>query len=171
MIAAPPGLEPAMELDRQSLTPQKELVRQFYKDMWDHADISLIPKIFHPDFTFRGSLGPLLVGHTQFADYVRWVTGSLESYTSDILDLIEEGCRISGKLRFHGIHRKTLFGREATGRHVWWYGAPIFVFRDGKVQDLWVLGDIHGLIGRLDQSASTPSEFKSAHAPRSVGSE
>ena len=34
MIAVPAGLEPAMELDRLSLTPQKELVWQFYKDMW-----------------------------------------------------------------------------------------------------------------------------------------
>jgi len=74
MIAAPPGLEPAMDLDRRSLSPQKELVRRFYKDMWDHADVRLIPEIFHSDFTFRGSLGPILVGHSQFADYVRWVT-------------------------------------------------------------------------------------------------
>jgi predicted ester cyclase len=163
MIAAPPGLEPAMELDRRNLSPQKELVRRFYKEMWDHADVALIPEIFHPDFTFRGSLGPVLVGHSQFADYVRWVTDSLEHYTSDILDLIEEGNRVSGKLRFHGIHRKSLFGRPPTGQHVWWYGTPIFIFRDGKVEDLWVLGDIHGLIGRLDQSTNAPPEFKAAH--------
>jgi hypothetical protein len=35
----------------------------FYKLLWDHADKSLIPTIFHPDFTFRGSLGPTLVGY------------------------------------------------------------------------------------------------------------
>jgi len=164
MIAAPPGLEPAMELDRHNLSPQKEMVRRFYKDMWDHADVDLIPEIFHANFTFRGSLGPVLVGHSQFADYVRWVTDTLEHYTSDILDLVEEDNRVSGKLRFHGIHRKPLFGLRPTGRHVWWYGTPIFVFRDGMVEDLWVLGDVHGLIGRLDQNMSKPLEF-SAQAP------
>src|SRR5919109_4772773 len=106
MIVAPPGLEPPMELDRRNLTPQKEVVRKFYKDMWDYANVALIPEIFHPDFTFRGSLGPVLVGHEQFADYVRWVTSSLEHYTSDILMLVEEGNLVSGKLRFHGVHRK-----------------------------------------------------------------
>jgi len=165
MIAAPLGLEPAMELDRRNLSPQKEVVRRFYKDMWDHADVSLIPEIFQPNFTFRGSLGPVLVGHAQFADYVRWVTQSLDHFTSDILDLLEEDNRVSGKLRFHGIHRKPLFGRPPSGQHVWWYGAPIFLFRDGKVDDLWVLGDIYGLIGRLDQNTSTPPEFK-AHVSR-----
>ncbi|WP_156947524.1 ester cyclase [Bradyrhizobium sp. WSM3983] len=160
MIAAPPGLETAMELDPRSLTPQKKMVFRFYKDMWDRADVSLIPEIFHPDFTFRGSLGPVLVGHSQFEDYVRWISDALDGYTSDILDLIEEGDRVSGKLRFHGIHRKPLFGREPTGQHIWWYGTPIFIFRGGKVQDLWVLGDIHGLLGRLDGAQDVPPEFK-----------
>jgi hypothetical protein len=40
---------------------QKEAVRVFYKQMWDHANTTLIPQLFHPDFTFRGSLGPQLV--------------------------------------------------------------------------------------------------------------
>ena len=59
--------EPALNLDGVVLSPQKEVVRFFYKEMWDHADKSLIPAIFHSDFTFRGSLGPSLIGHDQFA--------------------------------------------------------------------------------------------------------
>lgn len=159
MIAAPDGLEPAMEIDRTRISPQKEVVRTFYKDMWDRADVGLIPEIFHADFTFRGSLGPILTGHAQFAEYVRWVTDSLEHYTSDILGLVEEGDQVAGKLRFHGIHRKPLFGQPPTGRHVWWYGAPVFTFAGHKVRDLWVLGDIHGLIGRIESGAIEGPEF------------
>jgi predicted ester cyclase len=159
MIEAPDGLEPAIDFDRATLSHQKEMVRKFYKDMWDHADVSLVPEIFHPNFTFRGSLGPVLVGYDQFAAYVRWVTDSLEHYTSDILGLVEEGGQVAGRLRFHGIHRKSLFGQPPSGRHVWWYGAPTFTFVQGKVQDLWVLGDIHGLIGRMARSAVEQPEF------------
>ena len=159
MIEATQQLEPALEIDRSKLTAQKEVVRKFYKDMWDHADISLIPEMFHADFTFRGSLGPVLVGHAQFADYVRWVTDSLANYTSDILSMIEEGNQVAAKLRFHGIHRKQLFGQAPMGHHVWWYGAPIFFFDGPKVRDLWVLGDIHGLIGRMKGSALEEPEF------------
>ncbi len=53
------------------------------------------------------------------------------------------------KMRFHGFHRKELFGVAPTGKHVWWTGMPIFTFDGPKVRDLYVLGDIHGLIGRL----------------------
>lgn len=142
-----PPDEPLFPLS--GLSARKELVRMFYKDMWDHADKSLIPHIFHENFSFRGSLGPVLVGHDQFAGYVDFVTGALGSYTSDILDLVEEGPKVCGKVRFHGVHQKELFGFAPTGRHVWWHGTPIFTFDGPKVRDLWVLGDIHGLIARL----------------------
>lgn len=132
-----------------SLSPQKEAVRIFYKEMWDHADTRLVPGLFHPDFTFRGSLGPELVGHQAFIGYVEFVTGALGQYTSDILALAEEGNQVFGKLRFHGYHRRELFGIPPSGRHVWWYGTPIFTFDGPLIRDLWVLGDIHGLIGRL----------------------
>jgi predicted ester cyclase len=128
---------------------QKEMVRVYYKEMWDRANTSLVPRLFHPDFTFRGSLGPELVGHEQFIGYVQYVTGALDRYTSDILALGEEGRQIFGKLRFHGYHRRELFGVAPTGRHVWWYGTPIFTFDGDLIRDLWVLGDIHGLVGRL----------------------
>ena len=141
--------EPALNLSQVTLSRQKEMVRVFYKEIWDHANTALVPHIFHPDFTFRGSLGPQLVGHQQFVGYVEFVTGALGQYTSDILALGEEDNRVFAKLRFHGYHRRELFGVQPTGRHVWWYGTPIFTFEGGLVRDLWVLGDIYGLIGRL----------------------
>ena len=141
--------EPAMALDGVVLSPQKEVVRAFYKDMWDYADKSQIPKILHEGFTFRGSLGPELIGYDQFAGYVDWVTSALGQYTTDILAMIEEGNRVGGKMRFHGYHRKELFGVAPSGRHVWWIGMPIFTFDGLKVRDLYVLGDIYGLIARL----------------------
>lgn len=145
--------EPVLPNERllplENLSKHKEVVRVFYKSMWDHADKSLIAHIFHPDFTFRGSLGPTLRGHQEFAGYVDMVTGALGNYTTDILDLVEEGNKVIGKVRFHGIHRDALLGVAATGRHVWWYGIPIFTFEGDKVRDLWVLGDLHGLAERM----------------------
>lgn len=154
--------EAEIDLTPARLSLRKNLVRVFYKDLWDKADLDLVPQIFHPDFTFRGSLGPVLVGHRQFGDYVRWLTATLDDYTSDILELLEEGPRVSGKLRFHGIHRRTLFGEPPTNARVWWYGAPIFTFDGPLVRDLWVLGDVHGLRSRLDPASSERLSFSRA---------
>ena len=159
-----PGLphETEVDLTPSRLSVQKNAVRVFYKDLWDKADLSLVPQIFHPDFTFRGSLGPVLVGHRQFSDYVSWLTDTLDDYTSDILELVEEGHRVSGKLRFHGIHRRTLFGEPPTDSRVWWYGAPIFTFDGPLVRDLWVLGDVYGLRSRLDPAWAERLSFNRA---------
>jgi predicted ester cyclase len=144
----------ALDLAGVPWSRQKEMVRVFYKEMWDHANTALVPQLFHPGFTFRGSLGPVLVGHDQFIGYVEFVTGAFDRYTSDILTLGEEGLQVFGKLRFHGYHRRELFGVAPTGRHVWWYGMPIFTFDGDLIRDLWVLGDIHGLIARLKGASS-----------------
>ena len=132
--------EPPLDLARVPWSHQKEIVRVFYKEMWDHADISL---------------GPQLVGYQQFIGYVEFVTGALDRYTSDILAIGEEGNQVFGKLRFHGYHRRELFGVPPSKRHVWWYGTPIFRFDGDRVRDLWVLGDIHGLVERLKNGAPT----------------
>ena len=65
--------EPAMTFEGVVLSPQKEVVRIFFKEMWDKPDKSLIPSILHPDFTFRGSAGPVLRGYGQFEGYVDFV--------------------------------------------------------------------------------------------------
>jgi predicted ester cyclase len=77
------------------------------------------------------------------------------SYTTDILAMIEEGPRVSGKMRFHSHHRRGLFGVPPSGRHVWWIGMPIFTFEHSKIRDLYLLGDVHGLIARMKEVESS----------------
>ncbi|MDX1513552.1 MAG: ester cyclase [Gammaproteobacteria bacterium] len=131
-------------------SPQKALVRLFYHEMWNKADKRRIPEIFHPEFTFRGSLGPVLTGHEEFAAYVDDVTGALGEFVCEILELTEEGDRVVAKMLFHGRHRAAMFGFPPTGRRVEWHGSAHFSFKEGKVSDLWVLGDVHGLIKQLE---------------------
>ena len=122
--------------------------------MWNKADKSRIPEIFHDDFTFRGSLGPVLVGQAQFAGYVDQVLGSLGDYTCEIQEMTEEDDRVVAKMLFQGVHKGDMFGYAPTGKEVEWHGSAHFTFRDGKVADLWVLGDVHGLLQLLETNAS-----------------
>jgi hypothetical protein len=157
-------MDAEINFDLARLSVRKEMVRRFYKQMWDQGDVSLIPELFHENFTFRGSLGPVLIGHAQLMEYVRWVIDTFDGYMSDILTLVEEGNQVAAKLRFHGRQRKPLFGHHPTGQHVWWNGAAIFTFEEQKIRDLWVLGDVYGLLGRLDGCMSQKIEFTLGNA-------
>jgi hypothetical protein len=69
------------------LSRQKNVVRAFYKHMWDHASKPLIPEILRSNFS--GSLGPIPFRHDQFGGYVDLLIQALDDYTSDIFDLVK----------------------------------------------------------------------------------
>jgi steroid delta-isomerase-like uncharacterized protein len=133
----------------------KELVASFYEDIWNRGDLSFVPILLREDFTFRGSLGDERKGHAGFAEYVERVRGALRGYRCDILDLVAEGARAFARMRFSGVHVGELLGHPGSGKKVEWMGAALFtVGDDGRLADLWVLGDLHGLASQLRIAAA-----------------
>lgn len=96
-------------------TPQKTVARRFYEEVWNRRALDRLGDILHEDFTFRGSLGPVLRGHTAFAGSVDEVHSALAEYRCFILDLVGEGEKVVARPRFHGLHRGPLLGIPATG--------------------------------------------------------
>jgi orotate phosphoribosyltransferase len=147
----------ALEEPRTSSSPKRAqrgpraLVQEFYAEIWNRHDTSWIPRLVTPDFAFRGSLGPSLIGEDAFRSYVDMIHSALGGYRCDILDLVVEGNRAFARMCFSGIHRGDLLGHPATGKPVEWAGAALFTFRSGRIAELWVLGDVHGLRQQLAQ--------------------
>ena len=134
------------------MTP-RDAVRAFYDRIWNRGDKTAITELLHPDFTFRGSLGPSMTGHAPFAAYVALVSEALADYRCTILDLVAEGEQAFARMRFEGIHRGPFLGFAPTGRPVHWTGAALFVLKGDKIADLWVLGDVEGLREQLRRNA------------------
>lgn len=124
-------------------------VRLFYDVLWNKHDKTIIPLIFHPDLSFRGSLGEEKSGPGGFEEYLDFIHHALANFNCEILDTVSEGNKLFAKMDFSGVHQNELFGYPATNRHVSWNGAALFIFEDGLIKDLWVLGDVYGLISQL----------------------
>lgn len=134
----------------------KDLVASFYADIWNRGDLSAIPTLLREDFTFRGSLGAERRGHDGFAAYVATVRGALADYRCDVLDLIAEDQRAFARMRFSGRHVGELLGFAPSGRKVEWLGAALFTMGDdGRIGDLWVLGDVAALTAQLAAASAT----------------
>ena len=125
------------------------LIERFYHEVWNLADEAVAHDILHPDFRFRGSLGPEKRGVDGFLDYARSIHAALGGYTCTIAEIIEQDQRAAVRLRFGGIHRGPLFGVAATGREIAWVGAAFFGMADGRIADLWVLGDVDAVKAQL----------------------
>ena len=132
----------------------REVVESFYADIWNRHDKSKIPALLCDGFTFRGSLGQAKVGHEGFGSYVDFVHATLDRYRCDIVDLVVEDSKAFARMRFSGIHRGEFFGYQPTNKHVEWLGSALFSFDGEKVADLWVLGDVHGLLQLLERNAN-----------------
>jgi hypothetical protein len=150
--------EQPLELPTADWSAQKEAVRIFYKEMWDHANTALVAQLFHPEFTFRGSLGPHLVGHQQFIGYVGLVTTAVRSVYLGHPRTRAGGQQGLWQAPFPWIPPSRTLWRPANRKTRLVVRAPIFTFEGAYIRDLWVLGDIHGLIARLrgETSASAP---------------
>jgi predicted ester cyclase len=132
----------------------KAIVEVFYRDIWERGELTAIPGLLREDFTFRGSLGAERRGHAGFAAYVEMVRGALADYRCEILDLVAEDGKAFARMRFSGVHRRKLLGRAPTGRRVAWLGAALFTLAaDGRIADLWVLGDRQALEAQLEADA------------------
>ena len=128
---------------------EKELVERFYEIIWNRHDKGAISDILHESFKFRGSLGQYKEGHSGFSEYLDMVHAGLGNYRCEILEMVAEPSKVFAKMQFSGIHKNKFMGFNASNRNVTWEGAALFHFRDKKISELWVLGDLKALESQL----------------------
>lgn len=133
------------------ITTVETLVRRFYDDLWNRFDTTLIPVLLTEDVTIRGALGRHAAGRAAFADYLEQVRGAFPDFVQTIEDVTVDAVGGSAFVRLHcsGTHRGALFGLPATGRRITYEGAARFETRDGRIADIWILGDLHGRVRQL----------------------
>jgi steroid delta-isomerase-like uncharacterized protein len=130
-------------------TRNAELVRRFYDEMWNRFDKSVFPALLTTDIRFRGSLGHHKVGYEQLGEYVDFIQRAFPDFTNHIEEIVSEEERSFARLTYRGTHRGEIFGIAPTGRKIEYAGAALFRFREGRIAEVWVLGDVHGLLQQL----------------------
>lgn len=135
------------------------LVRRFYAEVWNERSDHVAREILAPDFRFRGSLDAERTTAEGFIDYMHKVHEALGGYTCTIVDLIAQGDRAVARLDFHGVHKAPFFGVQASGRTIRWSGAAFFWEANGRISQLWVLGDIDAV--KMQLKCSEDAQFES----------
>jgi predicted ester cyclase len=126
-----------------------DLINRFYDEMWNQFDKTLFAEILEPTIRFRGSLGQEKVGYSQFGDYVDYIELFAPDFHNDVVSTISEGDQTFARLRYTGTHRGEVFGIAPAGRRFEYAGAAVFTIPADRIREVWVLGDIHGLIRQL----------------------
>ena len=66
-----------------------------------------------------------------------------------VVTMVCEDDTIAVKALYNGRHTGKLFDYEASNNKIAYSGASFFKFKDGKIIDIWVLGDLKNLIKQL----------------------
>ena len=141
---SPPNENPNTTQDRNL-----HLIERFYHEMWNRFDKTIIPEILTEDLQFRGSLGQSKRGYAEFGEYVDFIQRAFPDFANKIEESISEGDKAFARLTYRGTHRGEVFGIAPTGRSIQYAGAAVFKFRGNRIAEVWVLGDIYGLISQL----------------------
>ncbi|WP_417897647.1 ester cyclase [Bacillus haimaensis] len=126
-----------------------ELIKRFYHEMWNQFDKSIFPELLTKDFRFRGSLGKYTTGYKCFREYVDFIQNAFPDFHNHIEEIISEGNKSFARLTYKGTHHGELFGIKPTNKLIEYSGAAVFHFKNERISEVWVLGDIYGLVQQL----------------------
>lgn len=134
------------------MSGEVDQVKKFYEVVWNQRNKDAIPEVLHNRVQFRGSLGQNKVGLVGFTEYLDMIHAALGEYQCEIEELVCEPPKVFARMKFSGIHKGRFMGHRPTGKRLTWSGAALFTFANGKVIDLWVLGDLKSLEAQLERN-------------------
>ena len=126
------------------------LIETWYYRMWNRWDKSTFEEILTPDIAFRGSLGHVKRGYDGLSEYMDFIQAAFPDFTNRIEDMISEREKAFARLTYTGTHEGEIFGVAPTHKEVTYAGAAVFSFDGEKIREVWVLGDIYGLLRQLN---------------------
>lgn len=128
------------------------LIETWYHRMWNRWDKSVLQEIICPDIAFRGSLGQVKRGYDGLSEYMDFVRAAFPDFTNHIEEIISEDDKAFVRLTYTGTYEGQIFGVAPTHKQVRYAGAAVFHFVGGRIREVWVLGDVYGLLRQLQQS-------------------
>lgn len=131
----------------------KELVKLYYEELWNKNNKAFIETLFDDNITFHGSLNINTVGKKAFEGYMNNILKGIPNLFHGIETMVCEGDTIAVRAIYNGTHKGRLFDFEATGNRIKYNGASFFTFKEGKIVDIWVLGDLTNLYRQLEKRA------------------
>jgi len=158
-------------------TPQQRLIERFFYEGLNKHNEDVFRSVVDKHVRFRGSLGKKLRGIDKFCRYFDQMHEALSRYRCEIHSIIvdvTDNDSVAVRLKCHGVQRSAFFGVEAPSgggeekgsfmdgaeHEVSWTAAAFFTLRDGKIVELWMLGDVDNLKRQLG-AAPDSSPFSS----------
>ncbi len=129
-----------------TIEEQKALARRFYAEIFERGDVAVADEILTPDFVWHNQVPPGPAGVKTFATEMRTAFPDLRLTAEHV---VAEGDRVAILWTLSGTHQGEFFGVPATGQRVMIPGLDIYRIDNGKIAELWTVGDDLSLLAQL----------------------
>ncbi len=129
----------------------RSLIRAYY-EMWNSQDFTKAESLLDDDIRFRGSLDIVANGIEGFKEYAQMIIAAFPNLYHAIEMEVHENNMAAIYVTYSGRHEGALQGYQATGNRISYSGAAFFYFKNGKIANINVLGDLNTLYKQLTPS-------------------
>ena len=137
----------------------RDLVEQFYNEVWNSCRFSDNNALISPSFTFRGYHGDTkFEGLDGFLSYLKSMHLAFGEYHCEIVDVLVQADKVCLRTSMTGIHRGVYVGLDPTFEKVTWSGAAFLTIDAGLISDMWVVDELESLRRNLIKSAGYADE-------------
>jgi len=125
----------------------KRLVTSFYHDIWNVFSLAPVETLLSPDLNFRGTLHSCNTDREGFKRYVLEVGAAFPDFYQEIKDIVcdADSQKCVALMKWSGTHVSEFRGVKPTGKKFEYPGFATFKFRNGKIVDVWAIGDTWGM--------------------------
>lgn len=134
---------------RKKMKNHIDLVRSYYDNLWNKKDKSYIDKVLDDNIVFRASLGIETRGKKEFEAYFDMITTAIPNLYHGIETILTQDNQVAARVLYNGTHMGKLLDFEPKKNRIRYHGASFFKIENGKIKDVWVLGDLNALYKQL----------------------
>lgn len=137
-----------------SCEQNKAKLREFVRVVWEGRDLSQLPAFWTSNCVNHAAPASAQVGLEALRAYHEgFFTGFLPAFTNSRIEYVQqvaEGDRVVTQMVYSGLHTGELFGRSPTHKRLFLASIRIDRFEDGKIAEHSSVGDVAGLMNRID---------------------
>jgi predicted ester cyclase len=132
--------------------PPKEVIRQWFAQVWNNKDAYAIDRIAHPNCIIHG-LGeggpsPGAIGH--FKQFHAVFCAAYPDMKVTVEDMVQEGDKVAWRITFRGTHSGHALGVPATNRPIEVGAIGISRVLDGRIVEGWNEFDRYGMFQQIN---------------------
>ena len=136
--------------------PAKDVVRQWFYDVWNRKDPSAIDRLTTPECVIHGLAegGPTPGSIPHFKQFHAIFCATYPDMLIKIEDMIEEGDRVAWRITFRGTHTGHALGVPASNRPIHVTAIGISRIVDGRIVEGWNEFDRYGMFQQISAPKS-----------------